>query len=213
MYKCVLFDMDGTLVNTYQGIFNSYKYAFGKMNLEFQGEKFVGKMIGAPLLSVFKKHVGLSDEQAEQAVSYYREYYSELGKEEAFTYEGIEKSLIQLKDRGVLLGVATLKRETFAKEILHNLNLEQYFDIICGIDERDHMTKADLLKKCMKQLEVSAEETLLVGDSEYDAEGAEEAGVAFMAVLYGFGFKETESMKKNKMHFVAETGEEIARKI
>ena len=58
MHKCILFDMDGTLVNTYEGIFNSYKYAFEKMNLDFPGQKFVGKVIGAPLLSVFKELYG-----------------------------------------------------------------------------------------------------------------------------------------------------------
>lgn len=212
MYKCVLFDMDGTLVNTYRGIFNSYKYAFHKIGREFPGKKFVGKAIGAPLLSVFQEELGLSKESAEQAVIYYREYYSEFGKNEAELYDGIEESLEKLKAQGIYLGVATLKREIFAKEILNDLNLMQYFDSVCGIDEKDKLTKSDLLKKCMNQLEVLPSETLLVGDSEYDAEGAEDTEVAFMAVLYGFGFRDMENLKKYKVNLYAENGKEIAEK-
>lgn len=213
MYKCILFDMDGTLVNTYEGIFNSYKYAFEKMNLDFPGQKFVGKVIGAPLLSVFKETLGLSDEKALEAVEHYRKYYSEFGKDELVVYDGIRESLSMLKQKECFLGIATLKREIFAKEILKNQELEQYFDIVCGIDENDKLTKCDLLKKCMIQLNCKPAETILVGDSEYDAEGAEEAAIDFMAVLYGFGFQTEESLKRYKLKFIAKKGEEIAKKI
>ena len=208
MYKCVLFDMDGTLVNTYQGIFNSYQYAFHKMNLPFPGEKFVGKSIGAPLLSVFRETCGLTDEQAAEAVKFYREYYASKGKSEADVYDGISESLKALKDNGILLGVATLKRESFAVEILNELKLQDYFDIVCGIDENDHLTKADLINKCIWKLGVSDSETILVGDSEYDADGARLAGVDFLAVLYGFGFKDPDTV--HNLDSTAHTAYEVA---
>lgn len=209
MYKCALFDMDGTLVNTYRGIFNSYKYAFDKIGIEFQGEKFVGKVIGAPLLSVFRETIGLSEEKAVQAVEYYRNYYSEYGKKESQIYEGVKESLVSLKEQGYFLGVATLKREIFAKEILSDLGIIQYFDVVCGIDEKDQLTKADLLNKCLSELKVDKNDTILIGDSEYDAEGAEQVGIDFMAVTYGFGFKSNESLRGNRIKLIAESGAEL----
>ena len=189
MIKCVLFDMDGTLVNTYEGIYHSYEYALKNMNLKFDGNNFVGKVIGAPLLSVFKEHFLLPEEDVMKAIEYYRKYYSTFGKRQVEMYNGLENVLIKLKNKGFLLGVATLKRETFAKEILNNLNLYQYFDIVYGIDENDKLKKADLILKCINYLNVYSNETILVGDSEYDMVGAQEAGTNFLGVLYGYGFK------------------------
>ena len=74
MYKFVLFDMDGTLVNTYQGIYHSYEYAAKKLGIEFQGEQFVGNVIGAPLMSVFTDWLLLSQEDARKGIEYYRKY-------------------------------------------------------------------------------------------------------------------------------------------
>lgn len=205
MYKCILFDMDGTLVNTYEGIYNSYKYALEQMNLPFHGDSFVGKVIGAPLLSVFTEYFRLNEQISLQAVEYYRKYYSAKGKNEAVLYDGIDDILQQLKKHGYLLGVATLKRESFATEILNTLNIHKYFDIVCGIDENDSLSKTDLILKCIHILNVSNINTILVGDSEYDAKGAADANIDFLAVLYGFGFKDETSLKENPATFVAKS--------
>lgn len=188
MIKCVLFDMDGTLVNSYAGIYNSYKYALKKMNLEFEGDKFVGKVIGAPLLTVFSEYFKLDAKSALAAVTYYREYYANKGKFQASVYGGIEKSLNLLKKNNYFIGIATLKREEFAKDIVKELNLQNYFNVISGIDENDKLKKSDIIKKCMDIFNVKSEETILVGDSEYDLEGAREAKIHFLGVSYGFGF-------------------------
>lgn len=116
------------------------------MHLPFPGEKFVGKAIGAPLLSVFRETCGLTEEQAAEAVKFYREYYASKGKSEADVYDGISENLKALKENHILLGVAT-------------------------------------------------SETILVGDSEYDADGAAQASVDFLAVLYGFGFKDPDVVR------------------
>lgn len=213
MYKCVLFDMDGTLVNTYQGIFNSYQYAFDKMNLPFERDKFVGSVIGAPLLSVFQDTLGLSKEDSLKAVSYYRDYYSLQGKLEAKVYNGMQELLSFFKQNNILLGVATLKRETFALEILENLNLLHFFDVVYGIDDNDQRTKAELLQLCMESLHVPPSDSILVGDSEYDLLGAQEAGIDFLAVLYGFGFKNISSNSHDVDFKLAKTVEEIKENI
>jgi len=213
MYSCVLFDMDGTLVDTYQGIYNAYEYALDKMEMEFGGSEFVDRAIGSPLLKVFKEHLSLASKDALKAVEYYRGYYAERGIKEACIYEGMRETLQALKNNNILLGVATLKRETFAKEILKDLNIEEFFDVIYGIDENDTLSKADLLEKCVKTLEVSKENTILVGDSNFDAEGAKKAGIDFMAVLYGYGFKEKNSLQNMGDALVAQDVSEIIEKL
>ena len=152
MYKFVLFDMDGTLVNTYQGIYHSYEYAAKKLGIEFQGEQFVGNVIGAPLMSVFTDWLLLSEEDARKGIEYYRKYYAERGKNEVSVYEGIKESLSKLKKEEYVLGIATLKREVFAKEILKNLGLDIYFDVVYGIDDNDSLTKSKLIEKCISKM-------------------------------------------------------------
>jgi len=196
MYKSVLFDLDGTLVNTYQGIYNSYQYALRKMKIEFSGKELVNEAIGAPLLSVFKEKFSLCEMDALQAVEHYREYYSRKGKLEVITYEGIKETLIKLQKQNYLLAVATLKRESFAKEILKNLELDQYFELIYGMNEDDSLSKADLIEKCLDKLQIENSEAILVGDSIYDQIGAKEANIDFLAVTYGFGFKTALELKK-----------------
>lgn len=187
-YKCVIFDLDGTLANTYLGIFNSYKYACEKLNIPSPTDTVVGEAIGAPLLEVFEKRFVLDKATAMEGTRYYREYYAENGINEADAYEGTGKTLSALKNSGYLLGVATLKKEEFAVKILENLRLAHYFDIIVGMNEGDSLTKAQMIEKVISSLSCCKENTVLVGDSSYDAIGAKEAGVEFIAVTYGFGF-------------------------
>jgi len=213
MYKCILFDMDGTLVDTYEGIFNAYAYALDKMGLEFGGRTFVDQAIGSPLLMVFKEYFSLSNENAQKAVEYYRDYYAEKGIKEAQLYKGMNETLQTLKKNGVLLGVATLKRETFAKEILKALNIATFFDVVYGIDEKDKLSKADLLEKCVATLNVSKKDTILVGDSHFDAQGAQKAGVDFMAVLYGYGFKEAHLDDYDSCRLISKSVSEISKKL
>lgn len=193
-YKCVIFDLDGTLVNTFPGIFNSYQYASGKMGLPSPTEKIVGEAIGAPLKEVFIDRYGLSEEDANEAMKHYRQYYAEHGVLEATHYDGMEDTLKFLKNAGYLLGVATLKKETFAKTILDILGLSQYMDVIVGMDDGDHLTKAEMIKKVLDLLNQEKSKAVLVGDSSYDAIGAKEAGVDFVAVTYGFGFNEIQDV-------------------
>ncbi len=209
MYRCVLFDLDGTLANTYKGICSSYQYAFRKMGLSFPSNTFVKEAIGAPLLSVFRERFSLTEEEALEAVAFYREYYASKGKYEATVYEGMKETLTKLKEKGLLTGVATLKRHEFAEEMLEALGLSQYFDIVCGIDDRDRLSKADLLKKCTDYLKVGADQAILVGDSFYDFEGARKANMDFMAVTYGFGYSEDEMPEVRETDFVVRHPKDI----
>ncbi len=213
MYNCILFDMDGTLVDSYPGISRAYQAAFEKMGRAWQGNSFVRRAIGAPLPFVFRELCGMSEADTLQAVSYYRAYYEEKGRHELGVYPGMEETLRRLKGTGRFLGTATLKKEKFAKEILEEQGLLCYFDAVCGMDEGDRFTKSDLIRRCMEQAKAEPRETILVGDSEFDAEGARQAGVEFLAVTYGFGFQDKESWGKRGIHNVAESPSDIWAKL
>lgn len=210
MKRCVVFDMDGTLVNSYPGIFDSYAWTFQHLGIPFSGDAFVKKAIGAPLPWVFEHLCGLNALQTAAVIRYYRSYYAEKGKCGVTVYDGIGGMLKRLKHAGCLIGTATLKKEVFAREILEQFQLSSLFDLICGTDGRDSFTKAGLLRRCMNALSVLPEETVLVGDSLFDKEGAEETGVDFLAVTYGFGFQTPEEQKQLPVGMTAASAEEIA---
>ena len=134
-YQCVLFDMDGTLVDSYQGIFHAYRRTMEQMGRTFGGDDFVRRAIGAPLLWVFESLCGMDRAQAERAAAVYRAYYADRGKHEARVYDGMEETLGRLKAAGCFLGAATLKKERFAREMLEEQGILPCFDAVCGMDE------------------------------------------------------------------------------
>lgn len=209
MYKCILFDMDGTLVNSHEGIYHAYQAAFAAVKRTFPGETFVRNAIGAPLPQAFAKLAKLTVPETKRAVKAYREYYQSKGKDEAYVYPEIQETLRLLKDNGCFLAVATLKRESFAVEMLERLELLPRMDVVCGADENDSFTKADLIRMGMKKAGVGEKETLLVGDTHYDARGAGETGVDFLAVTYGFGFRTTREAKEAGARWTARSAAEI----
>ena len=188
-YKLIVFDLDGTLADTSLGIINSHKYANAQMGRPVPDDETLAGIIGGPLLKTYQTKFAYSDSDAVEAVRIYRERYAEKGIDEVEIYEEIPYVLSELKARGYLLAVATLKAEKFAIPMLESLEVAKYFDIIHGVDDKDTRTKASLIELCMQELNVVPESTVLVGDSSHDAIGANAAGVDFIAATYGFGFK------------------------
>lgn len=188
-FSLVCFDLDGTLADTSEGIYVSYYYTckqFG-FTIDDVTSKLSG-VIGSRPIDVFTERMGLAQDRAEAAVRIYRDYYERNGLYRSYLYPGIEELLDMLHDQGYHLAVTTLKYEPFAKELLMHLGIAKYFDAIfgCGADNKD--TKVTLLHKAMAQFQTTGTRTLLIGDSEVDALGAEAAGIAFAGVTYGLGF-------------------------
>lgn len=188
MKKLIVFDMDGTLADTSPGILNSHRYAHEKMGRPQPGTDVLRSVIGGPLLNTYISRFSFSETQAREAVSHYRRYYAEKGFLEADLYPGMKETLIELRAKGYRLGVATLKAERFVKTMLENMGIAEYFDVIFGMDDADSRTKAQLIQMCMQATGASVDATTMVGDSIHDLTGAEQAGVGFIGVTYGFGF-------------------------
>lgn len=194
--KLIVFDFDGTLADTSPGIINSHKYANVKMGKNEPDNDFLFGLIGGPLLETYEKKFNFPKENAIEAVRIYRERYAVEGIKEVELYDGMANTLKELKQRGYIVAVATLKAEKFAAPMLKSLDIAQYFDVIHGVDDQDTRTKASLIELCMSELNVSKEDTILVGDSSHDAIGAQTANVGFIAATYGFGFKSVSDAEK-----------------
>lgn len=187
-YKTIIFDLDGTLADTSEGIYNCIRYAQEKMSLPPISSEQMRSHIGPPMHESYERNFHLTGLDLEKAIGYHKEYALTKGLFEASLYEGIPELLSRLKESGCKLAVATLKYEETAQKMLSFLNVAPYFDVICGALSDVKLTKAQLLEKCVDLCQGEKSTALLVGDSSYDALGAREAGIDFLGVTYGFGF-------------------------
>ncbi len=198
----ILFDLDGTLTDPALGITNSVSYALKKYGIEEEYQNLL-RFIGPPLIDSFMEYYGFSQSQAEEAVVYYREYFSEKGLIENAVYEGMESFLSVLKNEGYTLAVATSKPEVFAKKILDHFNLSSYFTKICGATmDSSRSKKGDVIAYALKELNVTdLSQVVMIGDRQHDVVGAHQNGLKAIGVLYGYG--DEEEMKTYKADYIA----------
>ena len=191
-YQTVLFDLDGTLTDPGIGITNSVAYALEKSGADVPERTSLYRFIGPPLLESFQRFCGFSEEEARQAIRYYREYFQEKGIWENRVYDGMEEFLEGLRDSGRMLLVATSKPEPFARQIMEHYHLAEYFAYVggSGLDE----TRTDKAEVIAYVLEVAGvtdkSHALMVGDREHDIIGAKKNGLDSAGVLYGYGSRE-----------------------
>lgn len=189
MFKTILFDLDGTLTDPFDGITGSVIYALKKFGIEEHDKNKLKPFIGPPLAESFTAFYGFCEKDALKAVEYYREYFVEKGIFENRVYEGIVPALITLKESGCELFVATSKPEKFAVKIIRHFGLERYFSGICGAtDALSGNSKSEVIKSALERYKITDKpEILMVGDRRHDIEGAKANGVMSAGVLYGYG--------------------------
>ena len=209
-YEVVLFDLDGTLTDPGAGITNSVAYALKKYGILTEDRTKLYKFIGPPLHESFEVFYGFSEEQAKEAVDYYREYYSDRGIFENVVYEGIKELLVQLKEAGKTLLVATSKPEMFARMILEHFGLTKYFDYIAGANMDGSRTRKDevILYALMEGDVTDLSKAVMIGDREHDILGAKKVGVDSAGVLYGYG--SLEELRAAGADYIVERVEDIA---
>ncbi len=197
MYKAVIFDVDGTLLDSSEGIIDSVKYTIAKHGLRKLNPQELIEFAGfSPLKGAFMHFCNIDENLAQQCCETYREYYKKGAFYLSQPYDNIYKLLENLKEKNILLGVATYKREDNARDLMKHLEFDKYFDSICGADNENKLTKTDILKKCLKELSCENQPAVLIGDSCHDGRAANEAGIDFIGVTYGFGFKTKDEIKE-----------------
>ena len=190
-YKYVIFDLDGTLSDSKEGITKSVQYALEKVGIIEENLEDLEHFVGPPMVEQYIKTYGMSKDKAFETLGYYRERYTPIGIYETKAYPGVVEVLEALKDNGVKIGMATSKPEGMAVEVAKFLEIEKYFDIICGADLKGpRQSKADVLNKLFENSDFIKEQSVLVGDTHYDIEGANKIGIDSIGIGWGMGTKD-----------------------
>ncbi|MBR5917128.1 MAG: HAD hydrolase-like protein [Lachnospiraceae bacterium] len=211
MYKYLLFDLDGTLTDSQEGITKSVSYALINLGVEDLPDDIKLRFIGPPLKDSFPKYCGFDEETTEKAIALYRERYSKVGKFENRPYEGIPELLKKLKDDNRVLVIASSKPAGFVEDILNKFDLRQYFDIISAADlSGKKCEKEDVIKEALEILNLKNgdKDVVMIGDRHYDINGAKYFNLDSIGVNYGFAFDKNE-LKDAGATFVVETVKEL----
>ena len=209
-YKYIFFDMDGTLGDTQEGIFNCTKYAFEKLGVSIDTSyESLSRVIGPPLVFAYQQYFGLSEEDAVKATEYYRERYSVKGVYEMNLYDGVEQMLKKLKSAGFTLALVSAKPEEYVEKIVKHKGIDKYFSFNSSASKKDTDTsKKRLITRAIEHFNISdLSEVVMVGDRIYDLDGAKDAFVDGVGVLYGYGSREELEACDNV--FIASTPQEL----
>lgn len=190
--KVVIFDLDGTVIDSNKGVTNCVKYALESVGIHEMDMEKLKKFIGPPLTNSFMEYYGFSKKEAEDLVAKYRERYQTIGVLECELYEGVEQTLKSLKEKGYILSLGSSKPETYCNIILDHFKLTSYFDEVVGAQLHGARNeKADVLREVIQRLQIKdLTKVTLVGDTKYDAIGAFEVNIPCLGVSYGFGSEE-----------------------
>ncbi len=203
-WRAVLFDLDGTINDSGPGIMNSVRYALKKMGYPAPEDAVLRKFVGPSLMYSFQTYCQMSEEEARQAVDAYRECYLAGECYNLRVYPGILKLLSDLKQAGIRCAVVTSKPQQTTERILAHMDILRLFDTVAGPDPDDPSNrKSVLIERALRDLELTAADVIMVGDSRYDIIGAKEAGCASAGVLYGYGSLE-ELRENGADHIVAD---------
>lgn len=191
MFEHIFFDLDGTLTKSEFGIVDSVEYALEKFGIRENDRESLKRFIGPPLYNSFRDYYGFDDEQAEKAVSLYREFYVSEGLYRTPLYDGIRECLEALC-RDHSLYIVTAKPEQTANIIVDNLKIRTYLTAVVGPDpvKKDY-DKSGLIRRALTEHNIEDKSSVvMVGDREYDILGAKECGISSVGVLYGYGTRE-----------------------
>ena len=207
-YDPILFDLDGTLTDSGEGIRNSVAYALRRYGVEVADLSVLNCFIGPPLHESFERFLGLPAGEGQRAVEIYREYYRDRGIYENLVYSGIPELLAELTARGKTLAVASSKPEVFVRRVLDHFELSKYFAVIAGADLGGaHCDKAEIIGVALERLDMPGGRPLMAGDREHDILGAHAMGLPAAGVLFGYGSRA--ELEAAGADYIAETAADL----
>ncbi len=222
-YKNLLFDLDGTLTDSSEGIIKSVKYAYEKMGIPCPAKELLPTFIGPPLGDSFVR-CGVPEEKRNLAVNTFRERYNTVGKFENEPYPGMIKLLEKLQGEGYHLYVATSKPEKTAFEVLDHFDMTKYFEEVAGATmDGSREKKEDVIRYLKEKIQASEEAdtkeqnavssngTAMIGDTSYDVLGAAEFDIPTIGVTWGFG--DPDQMRTDGVVCMVETMEQLYKAV
>ena len=189
-WNTILFDLDGTLTDPAEGITKAVEAALNHYGITVADRAALHKFIGPPLDESFPEFYGFDAARTAEATEVFRAYFDRQGWRENIPYPGVEDMLRDLRAAGKRLLVATSKPEVFALRIMEHFGLARYFDHICGapMDNQEGAKKAAVIRDALRRAGVEDLSTaVMVGDRRHDIDGAHQAGLEAVGVLWGYG--------------------------
>ena len=186
MFDCILYDFDGTVYDTVEGITKSVRWALKKHGLDAELQE-LRCFAGPPLEQMFRERFGFTEEMARTLTAEFRERYNPIGVYESRPFPGIEEHLRRLRAAGKTVGLATSKPQELAELLLEKAGLLELFDVISGADiAHGRNLKWQMIESAMERSGIPPERTVLVGDTKYDVAGAHQMGIACIGVGWGY---------------------------
>lgn len=207
-YKIALFDLDGTLLDTSEGILCAVDEMVEICGLRKMTAEEKRSMIGPPVQKSVKRIYGFSEQEALDAAAAFRKAYSEKYLMNAKPYEGIFHLLTAMRNSGWKIGIATYKRNDYAQRLMKEIGLLDLCDYALGSDGADQ-TKAQIIQCCINELGGTSEDCIMIGDTDQDLIGANQAGIAFIGITFGFGFRTCDEIMEQGAIAAAESAEEL----
>lgn len=215
MFQYCLFDLDGTLTDSREGITKSVQYGLKCVGIDEPDLKKLEVFIGPPLLDSFMGIYGLDEATAKKAIAFYRERFAPIGIYENKVFPGVPKMLTTLQKEGVHLAVASSKPQPFVHRVLQHFDIEKYFEVIVGseLDGR-RGTKEEVVEEALLRLgvlDMSEKQRFdccaMIGDRKFDIQGAKAYGLTGVGVR--FGFAPEGELEAEGANMIAETVEEL----
>ena len=186
MFKTILFDFDGTLYDTVEGIEKSAQYALHKLGVSASLEE-LRCFAGPPLVDIFMEKFGFSHEKAWEARGLFQERYIPVGVYESRPFPGMKEFLADLKENGLTLAVATSTPLDLAEQLLRSAGMREFFTVVRGSTlGGNNNAKREIVEGVIADLGAAKEDCVLIGDTKYDVAGAHAAGIACIGVRYGY---------------------------
>ncbi len=208
MIKNILFDLDGTLSDPSEGITKSVEYALNRFGIKVDNLSELNVFIGPQLVDGFMEFYGLSEEDAQKGLLYYRERFSVVGKFENKLFPEVPDMLKELKERGKTLAIATSKPTVYTVDILKHFGIFDYFDFVSGNTlKEEHPTKEEIIDNAVKALGLNPKECVMVGDRKFDINAGKYFGMKTIGCA--FGFPVGNELEEAGADFIAKTPAEM----
>ena len=194
-YDLAVFDVDGTLLNTEERVLKSAEYAILQTGREVPDFQTMRTFIGPPIQDSFQRVFHIQGKDLARMTETFRSCYSTQNLLKAVPYDGLYEMLDNLFENGIRIAIATYKREDYALKIIQYFGFDRYSDSSHGADTDNRLKKVDIINLCIQECSVTdRSKVVMIGDTEHDAAGAKQAGIDFIGVTWGFGFRNTEEV-------------------
>jgi phosphoglycolate phosphatase len=210
-YTTVLWDLDGTILNSGPGVFDSFRKTFDAINFPQPTDAQLRTFIGPPLRDTFRDILGFTPEQTQRALEVYRDFYLAGGALNAHLYEGVVEVIARAKALGITNSLATSKAISGVTVVGEHYDFLKHFDFLGTADvTANRLSKTDVITYALDGLRgigADLSSVVLIGDRIHDIEGARHHGIEVALVRWGYGNTDEWALADHQIGSAAELAE------